>query len=172
MPHIQSLKLAEDGPREALIAWWQGLEEDKGGRTELRRARSSLEAAFCPAFHRLRRALRPFGPANPESLAATARVLAHVRQDEPQFKLGQRMAQPKDKSQNAAVSGLRFRRLLKVEDREDLAERLVRVLGLLDHRAGIVDLAQTVYYWGPEAKKRLAFDYYDHAPDREDPKKA
>ncbi|MBU2550111.1 MAG: type I-E CRISPR-associated protein Cse2/CasB [Proteobacteria bacterium] len=153
---------------EALRVWWSDLDQDRGGRARLRRSRSLLEVAFCPAFHGLRLALKPLGDFSNESMAAVAGVLAHVEGDDQGVPTAARMARPKEGSDTSRVSGLRFRRLLAAPDRHALFPQLVRVLGLLDHRADLGDLARLVYFWGPNVRKDMALKYYDAAPDKKD----
>ena len=70
------------------------------------------------------------------------------------------------------VSGLRFRRLIRIEDRDELYPHLIRVLGLLDLRTDVVALARDVYLWNEPTRKRWAYDYYAQAPDAADSKAA
>lgn len=157
----------DQGLQTALKDWWEGLQEDKGGRAELRRARDVTQAALCPAFQRLRWAMTDQGIGRPVRLAVVAMVLAHLKETSQEKNLGQAMARP-GPGGKARVSGLRFRRLLQIEEREDLVTGLRRVLALLDGRAPLQSLARDIYFWGPSARKRWAFDYYDHAPDKND----
>ena len=62
------------------------------------------------------------------------------------------------------MSGLRFRRLLKIEDRDDLYGAVVRTIRLLDGSVNIASLADGVYWWNERTKNNWAFDYYDKAP--------
>ena len=137
----------------------------------LRRCRSVLDVAFCPAFHALRLELRPFGRTRDEALAVTAGVLAHVREDAPGPGLAERMAKPTVANGNAPVSGLRFRRLLKIGPHQELYPMLVRMLALVDRRVDVAELAGIVYAWGPGVRKNLAYRYYEHAPNPNDMRK-
>ena len=155
----------------ALSAWWRGLEEDRGGRAQLRRCRDSMEVAFCPAFHRLRIMLRPWGPYKDESLAAAAGITSHVKVNLAGEPLAVRMGRPPSGQSTPPVSGLRFRRLLKIEDRRELYAMLIRIMALLDKQADVGELARIIYFWGPGIKKQLAYGYYENAPDNKDLKK-
>jgi CRISPR system Cascade subunit CasB len=75
------------------------------------------------------------------------------------------MAMPKSGSTNARVSGLRFRRLLKVQNNSDLFEPLIRVVRMLDGNVNISSLANSIYWWNDFTRKDWAFAYYDKAPD-------
>lgn len=72
-----------------VLTWWQGLEDDRGGRAELRRAHNPTEVVFLPAYHRL---YGECGASNidKEALACAAGYVPHTRGDEPEifFRLG------------------------------------------------------------------------------------
>jgi len=61
------------------------------------------------------------------------------------------------------VSELRFRRLLRL-DRPQLYAPTMRVLRLLDGRAGLHDLANAIYYWGKGVRKEWADTYFPLVP--------
>jgi CRISPR system Cascade subunit CasB len=158
-----------------LTAWWESLDDDRGGRAELRRARTAVEAAFCPAFQRLVRDLR-VKPEDAQRLALAAALLAWVRtnaeQGEHRPSLPHLMAEPGPGGATGKVSGLRFRRLLQARDQQELFPLLLRVIHLIGDRAPVVALARDVYYWGDHIRENWAYDYYSLAPDRNDPKAA
>jgi len=164
MNEILSFRRNKD-TREVLIRWWQGLEESRGDRAELRRCHSAIEVAFTPAFHRLRESLeRVTDSVNQEALLAIAVVLSHAKENDPSKPLAGQMATPKESGNNPCVSGLRFRRLLKIRSREGLPEPLIRIVKLLNGRVNLTDLADSIYYWGENVRKRWAYDYYAQAP--------
>lgn len=141
------------------------LKENRGDRAELRRCRDVDEVLLTEAYHKLRKRLlkNGFTPHSEDQLGAVAGLLAHVDEDAPeQPKLAAQMASG-SQDEEARVSGLRFRRLLQKEDRQDLYRPLMRVLRLLDRRAKISSLAIDVYYWGASVRKRWARDYYELA---------
>ncbi len=169
--------------RQAVRVWWRSLEDDRGGRAELRRCATAAEVALCPAFHRLLKALaetRPCDPLPPEQvrrLAPAAALLAVVRQDaeagEPSYlSLATLFAAPRKGGASAILSGLRFRRLLQAEDPARLWPLLLRAIHLLGDRAPVLGLAHDVTQWGEAVRQRWAQDYYAAAPDRNDPKAA
>ena len=150
--------------RSALVEWWGGLERARGDRAALRRCRSAQEIAFVPAFHRLRHDLSRIAPVDAEKLAVVAGILSHVRKNDYSLRFAQQMATSKDGGDRARVSGLRFRRLLKIEGRDDLYGAIVRIVRLLDGSVNIASLADGVYWWNEKTKNNWAFDYYDRAP--------
>ncbi len=163
-----SVNFDSDSPVGQIInEFWQGLEDDKGSRAELRRCKRPDEVVMVPAFHRLCHRVRPLMKHERDGwemrLAAIAGLLAHVRQLDTRRTLAEQMAASKGDS--PVVSELRFRRLLQ-RDRRDLYGALIRVLGLLDKTANPFDLARSVYYWGDGERKRWAFAYFPRVPEK------
>lgn len=155
-----SVNFKPDAPLGQILSeFWQGLEEDKGSRAQLRRCKTPEEVVMVPAFHRLCRRVRPLMKDERDGwemrIAAIAGLLAHVRKLDARKTLAEKMAL----GDTPAVSELRFRRLLQ-RDRRDLFAALIRVLGLIDKMANPFDLAQSVYYWGDKERKRWAFAYF------------
>jgi CRISPR system Cascade subunit CasB len=81
------------------------------------------------------------------------------------------MGSPKPGSDKATVSELRFRRILAIDDLDDLYSQLRRAISLLDGTANLVDLARVLFRWRPIAeqnpydpRKNWAYDYYAAAP--------
>lgn len=149
----------------ALVKWWEGLEASRGDRADLRRCRSAADVAFCEAFHRLRVALKPYGRQRAESLALAAGVLSHVRSNVSDTSFGTQIAAPKEGAEKPRLSGLRFRRLLRLDGADELYGEWVRVVRLLGGIANVVSLAETIMNWNKYVKKQLAYTYYEKAAD-------
>ncbi len=156
---------------QVLRDWWLGLKEDRGGRAELRRARSPDDAALIPAAIALTTRLRGTAVEGHGGWAARipaiAGLAAHLdpnaeaavlHDDTP---LPERMACPK--GDRPVVSELRFRRLLRLE-RDELYRPMIRVLALLDGRANLFELADALFWWGPRLKKDWAYAYFPKLP--------
>ncbi len=160
------LRFDKDSPElHALTVWWRALDGNRGDRAELRRCSTLAEVVFTPAYHRLRQAVLRYGKVNDDGLAVTAGLVAKVKNNATDYTVAEQMAVGKGDS--ARVSGLRFRRLLKVKEREDLFTALGRVIALLGASVNIQSLAQSVYRWNDpyaEIPKKWAFDYYSKAP--------
>jgi len=148
---------------QALFKWWDSLEQNKGERAELRRCRTTTDVAFTQAFYRFLRAIDKKNRSNIDQLALIAGVLAHVKKNDPSKRIAEQMASPKS-GINARVSGLRFRRLLKIDNREELYQALVRLIHLLDGTANIYSLAESAFYWSERTRKDWAYDYYTTSP--------
>lgn len=149
--------------------WWQGLQHDPGARARLRRCRSPAEVMLEPGFHRLLNRFATLAARNGDTLgegdigrlAAIAGLLAHV--STPASKsLAEQMAEPK--AGRPVLSPLRFRRLLK-EPFEDFFPAMVRVIRLLDKKANVRDLAESVFYWGDKVRRRWALAYFPKVVD-------
>jgi len=144
---------------DIVLNWWRSLENDKGSRAELRRARSATEVVFSPAYHRL---FKELPQVDKEGLACAAGLCSHVKENTIEVSLAEQMAAGGDKSQ---VSGLRFRRLLAINSREELYHSMIRIIRLLNGMVNVRDLAKTVYWWNEKTKKHLAYDYYAKAKE-------
>ena len=145
---------------EVLQKWWEGLKNNKGDRAALRRCGEVAEVPFVPVFHDLYIRLRQHGLSNAPHLAAVVGLLAHIENQIPNKSLPAQMASPKKASGNAALSELRFRRLLQYQSREELFPALRRVVQLLDRSANIYSLANSVYHWNNKVRQEWAYEYY------------
>lgn len=143
-----------------VLKWWKGLENDRGGRAELRRAHNPTEVVFVPAYHRL---YTEFGLPDKEALACVAGLCAHVK-DHREGKFAEHMTE----GDKPKVSPLRFRRLLAANEREELYHAMIRIIRLLGGKGNVVDLAKTVYWWNERTRKQLAYDYYANANTKEE----
>ena len=151
--------------RDSLIRWWSSLKDSHGNRAELRRCHSPTEVIFTPAYHELLLSLERKGlSVNREALVVIAGVLAHVKVNNPGKSLATQMAMSREQGGNARVSGLRFRRLLKITAREELYEPLIRIVQLLNGDVNLIDLSESIYFWGESRRKQWANDYYQQAP--------
>lgn len=153
-------KIRSSEGKDAVRRWWRGLQENHGQRAMLSRAGSILEVAFCPSFHDLRRQVS----GGPEQLALVAGVLAKIRIDAKPESFAKRLAAPKPGGKIPCMSGLRFRRLLRIEDNEELLRLMRRAIALTGNNADPGQLAADLVFWnGPFVKRKWAEDYYDTA---------
>lgn len=157
------LRFDKDSPElHALIAWWLSLDDNRGDRAELRRSGTLAEVVFTPAYHRLRQAVCRYGAVHDDGLAVMAGLVAKVKSNATDNSVAEQMAIGKGDS--ARVSGLRFRRLLKVKGQEELFTAFGRVIALLGGSVNLQSMAQSVYFWNDRTRKQWAFDYYSKAP--------
>ncbi len=167
-PSMSRMFTEGDESSALLIAWWEALDEDRGGRANLRRAAAPSEVAFESSFHKLLGGLRrqgySVGTDGAMALAAVAGLAAHVKSHIGGASIAQQMAMPRSAGAGARVSGLRFRRLLAVSDREELYPLLLRVVRILDGHVNLVSLANATFWWNERTKKDWAYGYYAAAP--------
>jgi CRISPR system Cascade subunit CasB len=161
---LSYLRFGDDSPEtQALTAWWRGLDEDRGERAILRRCAALSEVVFSPAYHRLWSSVAQVGYVDDEGLALVAGLAVRVKNNDSAGTIAEQMATGKPDG-SARLSGLRFRRLLKVKGREELFSAMNRVIALLGGNVNLQSLAQSVYFWNDRTRKQWAFDYYSKAP--------
>ena len=149
---------------DILFEWVKGLENDRGGRAELRRAHSYDEVVFCSAYHRLYNRLH-WNDRDRDKLASIAGLVAHVKFNKDGVKLAEQMATPKS-GDKPVISGLRFRRILAIKERGELYVVLIRVIRMLGGTVNLRDLAESVYWWNTKTKKDWAYKYWEKAPKK------
>lgn len=143
-----------------LLRWWQGLENDKGGRAELRRAHDLTAVALTAAYQRFyRQALNSGWPENAaswqnERLAAIVGLLAHVKSND-----GRKLAEIMSEGERPVFSVLRFRRLLEAPTLDDVFLSLRRALPIIGHQANVHQIANDLLHWGDKTKKEWAYAY-------------
>jgi CRISPR system Cascade subunit CasB len=161
------LKFDKDSPEmQALAAWWQALNDNRGDRAELRRCATLAEVAFTPAYHRLRLAVGKFGAPHDDGLALVAGLSARVKSDIAGNTFAEQMATGKADG-SARVSGLRFRRLLKAKESDELFTAMGRVVALLGSSVNLQNFAKSVYFWNDRTRKQWAFEYYSKSPSEQ-----
>ena len=161
------LKFDKDSPEmQALTTWWQALNDNRGDRAELRRCATLAEVAFTPAYHRLRLAVGKVGTPHDDGLALVAGLSARVKSDSAGITFAEQMATGKADG-SARVSGLRFRRLLKTKESDELFTAMGRVVALLGSSVNLQSLANSVYFWNDRTRKQWAFEYYSKSPSEQ-----
>ncbi|MBN9476969.1 MAG: type I-E CRISPR-associated protein Cse2/CasB [Bordetella sp. SCN 67-23] len=162
-----SLSLTPDSPGGLSIRRWLAYldEHDKGGRAQLRRASSVLDAIMCPAVHRLRQELNGLEPGafddwRGDRLAMACALMAHMKQPAGRFAMPLAMSERTPGSDRNAVSELRFRRLLDAHNDEALFTGLRRILPLIEGLVCPIQLTRDVVFWGDKVKRDWAYGYY------------
>lgn len=144
-----------------LLRWWQGLENDKGARAELRRAHDLTAVALTAAYQRFYRQALNYGwPVDAtlwqnERLAAIVGLLSHVKSNDTR-----KLAQIMSEGERPAFSVLRFRRLLEAPTLDDMYLSLRRALPIIGYQANVHQIANDVLHWGDKIKKEWAYAYH------------
>jgi len=146
---------------KVILQWWKDLEHRKADRANLRRCHNLNEVIFTPSYHYLWHQLKGLGFRNKTAIALLAGILAHVKENNTTSTFAGQMAKPKEGSK-PTVSELRFRKVLTIDERNDLFIYLVRLIKLMNGSINICNLANSVYWWNDITKKNWAFEYYEN----------
>lgn len=154
---------------EHAIKWWQELEQRRGERAQLRRCKSLYDVLLCQGFYRLLDGVQ-HNHQNAQRLALVAGVLAHVKTNvSDSHTLGHWFGVSGKGEQKAAMSGLRFRRLMANPTHEDVYRPLIQSLALIQYKAHIPTLFDDLYFWDAEhrfgTRYRWTREYYRNALD-------
>lgn len=143
---------------------------DRGARAELRRAKSALDVCMIEAFgngllKRLEeKGLKPSAE-EVEKLARLAGLVAHVETLVTDTSMGRIMASSKKEGGKVAVSPARFRKLMVIEDPDELYLVLLRVLRMTDRKAHFETLKRACFRWNNDTRRWWALKYYNALPN-------
>lgn len=102
---------------------------------------------------------------DPVPLGALARVLAHVREHDPQHSLAWRLG-----GEEPAMSPARFERLMTTGGNSgDLAMALIRALPMADYRCAVGRLGHDLLRWSEKGRADWYFDYFHTTPPPRQP---
>ena len=154
---------------QELVEWHKSLQKNKGMHAHFRRAKSVDEIIFIPSFHTTCQKFHRWFDSEKEQkcLAAILGLISHVKEHQGGQSLAASMAM--DAGERPLVSELRFKRLLQL-DRNSLYTPMVRILKHLNSKTNIniCDLAESIYYWGDDQKRKWAFAYFPKIKDRKE----
>ncbi|QJT08017.1 type I-E CRISPR-associated protein Cse2/CasB [Oceanidesulfovibrio marinus] len=147
----------------AVGEWRMGLDDNRGQRAELRRAKTPVEILCSPAYQRgfvthLASKGFPLDADDIERLAPAAGLLAHVTVFSGKSHFARQLAASNKGSQD--VRDQRFKKLMAIEDRDELYLMLMRLIRYLDGSAHVNSLVRSVFYWGDTVKRNWALNYY------------
>ena len=171
-----------------LVAWHQALDRtvigasedmplaNRHDRARLRRCRSIDDVLLTPSYYALRQGLKSKGfdaqrhkRDGDRRLATVVGLLSHIRIHDPSRDFDQQLATRRRDSNAAKLRGIRFRRLLTIDDRDKLFDKMIGVIRLLDGTINVRDFARDTYHWCPNSrcrvKKSWAQAYYSRLPD-------
>lgn len=146
-----------------LKSWFEDL--GKGEKAALKRCSSLEEIALTAPFHALRIRLSGY-PVDPSRLALVVALSAYVKKDRDSERIAVQMAKDRAGKGREPLSDLRFRKLLAIEDRNDLYHTMIRIIRMLSGEVNLLSLADAMYWWNISVKKQFASDYYEHAESR------
>lgn len=142
---------------------WNDLDKNRGNRAMLRRAKTPTEVFVSPAFQRgfvqrlYAKGIVPDVHAL-QRLALAVGVLAHAKRLVQGGHFARQLAQAG--SGRREVSDLRFRRLMEVQERDDLYVMLIRLLRYLGGEADFKSLVTGGYWWNDNTRRQWAAYYY------------
>ena len=160
---------------EFLLEWWDKLKHNKGSRAELRRCRSLDEIQRTSAYQRCYwSGIKHFSQGerkpNKGQMAIIIGLSAYVENDDAEKKTDQQEHQDFDlfgyqisRGEKPKLSELKFRRLLKINDREKLFRFLIQIIRLLDKKVSLLDVNRVAFFWSERTKTKLAYQYYEKA---------
>ncbi len=173
-----SISFSPESPiGKQLAAWWLKLKEDTASRAELRQCNSVEEVIMTPAYQRLCIQLQgQFKETKywQERIAIIAGLASHLKYEHASQVLEASSQQVEKIAEQLAedegggrpkVSELRFRRLIQRNGNE-LYTPMLRILRMLKGKANLYGLAESVFYWGDNIKKRWAFSYFPKIESR------
>lgn len=153
---------------DVILKWWKGLDEDRGTRARLRRAKTPDEVFVSADFQRGLRVLlaeRGIELTHEEAarLALGIGVLVHAvppgkDAPAPQMHFARQLA-PEDKSQ-VSTRDPRFRKLLATTEPEPLFLMLRRLVAYLGKQVEYKSLIQGASDWSEETRRDWAKHYY------------
>jgi CRISPR system Cascade subunit CasB len=154
--------------RYAAAAWWRDLQPtpeqkgDRGALARLRRCASVTDAMQEPVTIRLFQRVRATGPDDLASVALTAAVLAHVREDLPSATVARTVGPPSpEKPEDALLKPMRFRRLLEADGWNERLTGFRRLVALAGGKLPVADLAAALLDWNEERRRRWIYDYWN-----------
>lgn len=148
-----------------LVHWWSDLQDNRGARANLRRARTLSDIMFVPEYHRLYNTLH-LDTRSRKRVALIAGVCSCVEENTKSSFVSMLAAPRNGAHSKPVLSGLCFRQLLAINEPEELHTAMVGIVGLLGKKTNICDMARTLYWWGNSTKQNLAFKYYAKAANK------
>ena len=166
--------------RAAVTAWHATLEDNRGVRAELRRAKSVNDALFTEAYqsnflpvlrnHDCELAMEGVSENKRtrvfQNLAMAAALISHVKTVDPARSFAQLMGTREGDSENSAlVHPARFRRLMAVEpdEKDELLRMLIRLIRMTGGAANLRCLLDASFCWNDSLRAQWALAYYGHA---------
>ncbi|MBL4867221.1 MAG: type I-E CRISPR-associated protein Cse2/CasB [Pseudomonadales bacterium] len=168
-------KLDKDD-QSKLLDWWRWLDENRGDRAQLRRAKGSddilLTAAFSHFLYKMPGRWSESDQISITNAAMVAAVVARIKKNNEKSSFARELGLPKEGGSHAVMSELRFLQLQKSRTPDEFFTRTCRAIALLGGKASVLSVADDILHWldeqrfGPSSKPqdrlavRWASDYY------------
>lgn len=163
-----------------LLEWHHSLSDTrKADRAELKRCKTLQQIQQSSAYQKCYwQLINKFDhPPGKQQLALALAVAVHIRENisfgesekggkTKPVKFGHQLARGTNlnsKTDKPKVSELRFRRLLRIKDREKLFPYLCSLIRFLDGKVNLLAVQECCFYWGDKYRTNLAYEYYDKA---------
>lgn len=154
---------------EGVLQWWRDLNNESGpmraARAKLRRLRTVVtprgrDLPAAPAYEEAMywRLHRLLNRGHDRSLVCAV-VLAQVQENYGR-EMPMRLAAQREGGGGPVCAEHRFKRLLRAEEMAELLDPLIQAVRLLDGRAPVTDLANSIVFWGPGQRRRWAQRYW------------
>jgi CRISPR system Cascade subunit CasB len=150
------------------LGWWHAMQPDapdggdRAAAARLRRCAIVADAMQEPATMLLFRCLGLQRHEDLPRAALLAAVLAHVRAHAPGAPFARAVGpQQGDDATTAAISPLRFRRLLQARTPDEQLAAFRRAIALARDAANVADLAQSLLDWNEKTRRRWIFQYWN-----------
>lgn len=168
--------------RHEIMNWWEGLQNNKGGRARLRRCREPIQVILYPSFYELNNAVPQWPERQGLGLAAIAGLIANVDASVRGMTFPQQLGTPKEPGANAPMSENRFRQLIKSHDWPEFYQRMRRAILMLKRNVNILSLADYIWLFGKKQagddmepiqsfQFRMAEEYFKKALQNTNPSK-
>ncbi len=171
-----ALKRLDKQDISQLLSWWHWLDDNRGDRAQLRRAKSADDILLTAAFsHFLQKMPDRWSEAHNMAItdaAMVAAIVSRIKKNEEKISFAKHLGFPKDGGGQSAMSELRFQQLQKSRTSDEFFTRICRAIALLGGKSNVVSVADDVLHWlseqrfGPSSKPqdrlavRWASDYY------------
>jgi len=160
-----------DELKKGFTIWWNKLQQDNGGRAQLRRCNSPEEAALHQQTHLLKHTLPRW--LSFEAVATISAVSAHIKNSGSK-RFIESLATPRERNGAIPMSENHFRQLLSCKNWNELHRSLRRAVTILDGTVHLESFLDTVMQWndefkgkyhspGKSLKFRLSEEYYETA---------
>lgn len=139
--------MVSNAVKDIVISWWENLQDDNGGRAQLRRCNSPEDVALHSQTHCLKAMLPAW--VSYELVSTIVGLCSHIKSRRDQ-NFAESLAAPKEKGGKAPLSETRFRQLMQSRNWDELFRNLRRAINVLDDSINIESLIDAIFLWNDE----------------------